>query len=845
MKITLRQSALLLMVLQTGGSLLLFCDALLAHGLERQVLSGIAAFAMTALLLAYRRGWDYARQTTVLVSVLLVGFGMYEPFLSHYATLVVFLPPIIALVLTGPLWVLGSAAATIGILVARVGAQSVYLEPTILGLYATSIAGLFLGRLVLDTAHREQQEKADEAANALVRAEQQAAAFERRTAELHASEERYRLLVDTIQEVVFQTDLQANWTFLNPAWTEITGYSIEESMGRNVLEFVHPDDRQSHIERCHSLVNRESDTCRHMVRYITHSGDIRWIEARARIVTDAHGNITGMAGVLNDLTERKQGEDALYRARDQALETARLKSEFLAMMSHEIRTPMSGIIGMTELLMETGLDPEQREFASIAHESSQTLLAVLNDILDFSRIEAGTLTLNHTDFELIEVVEHVAEQFRERAHAKQIALITFVAPEIPSHVQGDPARLRQVLTNLISNAIKFTDHGEVVIRAIPDELGPSHVTVNFIVRDTGIGISEATRRRLFQPFTQADSSATRRYGGTGLGLAISQRLVAMMGGEIDVESVEEQGSIFWFTARFERSSLALAAPAATAPPDTAETGLRVLIADENKTSRGILHRTLLNLHMRTSAVGTGREALDSLRAAVSHHPYDLALIDLPTAAMDSFALAHAIKQDAAIAHTRLVLLTDFAAPGEGERAREAGFALHLTRPIKQSHLLDMTYAALDGHDATPPPIREAEPVIHAPILLIDDNPVSHRLVLRQLEKLGYVVHAAHTWHEARPLIDNTAYALVIFGCQTRDTNGTPTLAPIRAHLHAAGQHIPLIALTADLLGSNGSAQLRHEADDIINLPVKLDTMHAVLLRWLAPAGAAADEAPLD
>jgi PAS domain S-box-containing protein len=833
------------MILQAGGSLLLFLDALLSGNFGHQVPTAVAAFAMSALLLAYLRGWDYARHTTVVINVLLIGFGIYEPFVSEFATLVVMMPSIVALVLTNPLWVLGSAAATIGILAVRAGGDTVYLDPTILGVYTASVCGLILSRLVLDTARRAQQEKADEAASALARAEQQTAAFERRTAELHASEERYRLLVDTIQEVVFQTDPQANWTFLNPAWTEITGYSVEESLGRNVLEFVHPDDHAGHLEKCYALLSRETTTCRHMVRYITRSGEMRWIEARARAVTDMHGEIIGIAGLLNDLTERKNWEDALYQARDQALETSRLKSEFLAMMSHEIRTPMSGIIGMTELLMETDLDPEQREFASIAHDSSQTLLAVLNDILDFSRIEAGKLTLNHTDFELLEVVEHVAEQFRERAHAKQIALLTFVAPEIPSHVQGDPYRLRQVLTNLISNAIKFTDEGEVVVRAVPDTLDEQHVTINFIVRDTGIGISEAAHQQLFQPFTQADSSATRRYGGTGLGLAISQRLVTMMNGEIDVESIEGEGSVFWFTARFEHSHLALDSHPETVASDSVEAGPRILIADQDRTSRGILHRTLLNLNLRASAVGSGREALDSLRAAALHHPYDLALIDLPTAEMDSFALAHAIRQDAAIADTPLILLTDFAAPGEDERARRAGFTLLLTRPIKQSHLHEMLHATFDGHAAAHMPAMPPLPEEHPPILLIDDNPVSQRITLRQIERLGYVVHPVATGREALHQLDDGTYALIIFGCQIPGSNGYLAPAHIRQHLNTAEHTMPIIALTSDLPGVNGTAHALDGVDDTINRPVNLDTMHAVLRRWLVSARAPTDEAQPD
>jgi signal transduction histidine kinase/CheY-like chemotaxis protein len=611
-----------------------------------------------------------------------------------------------------------------------------------------------------------------------------------------------------------------------------------------VLEFVHPDDHQGHLDKCYSLLSRETDTCRHMVRYITRSGAIRWIEARARIVTDMQGEIVGIAGLLNDLTERKNWEDALSQAHAQALETSRLKSDFLAMMSHEIRTPMSGIIGMTELLMETDLDADQREFASIAHDSAHTLLTVLNDILDFSRIEAGKLTLNHTDFALIEVLEHAAAQFHERANAKQITLQTFVAPEIPSHMQGDPYRLRQVLTNLISNAIKFTDKGEVVVRAIPEELTAEHVTINFTVHDTGIGISEETRRQLFQPFTQADSSATRRYGGTGLGLAISQRLVAMMHGEIDVESAEGIGSVFWFTARFERSHLALVDHIEDADDDESGPGLRVLVADENKTSRSMLHRMLLNFDLRASAVGSGREALDSLRAAAPHHPYDLALIDLPTGDnMDSFALAHAIREDAVIANTCLILISDAAPAQSDNHAQDDGFALRLTRPIQQASLRDMLSTTFDSYAATYTPAAWPLPNEHPPILLIDDNPVSQRITLRQIERLGYAVQPVATGHEALPLLDTGTYALIIFGCQIPSSDGFLAPSSIRQHLRATERNMPILVLAAELPASNGNAGslFADDVDDIISRPVNLDTMHAILRRWLAPSSPSMDE----
>ena len=650
-----------------------------------------------------------------------------------------------------------------------------------------------------------------------------------RTAEFEASEDRYRAVVDQSAAGIFVFDIHSR-TMLehNPAFLEMAGVAPAAASSLRIDSSLFTGEHD--LDEIVSVVAGAGQAL--ATEGLLRRADGSTLEVACSFSYTLYARQEAICGFVRDITERKRLDAEVARARDAAIESARLKSEFLANMSHEIRTPMNGVVGMTSLLLETDLAPQQRDFAQTIQSSADSLLTIINDILDFSKIEAGKLRFEKLDFDLRHAVESTVDLLAEQAFTKGIELTTLLEHDVPTALRGDPGRLRQVLTNLVNNALKFTERGDVQVRVSVGQSTLGDVQIRFEVQDTGIGIAPAVQNRLFDAFTQADGSTTRKYGGTGLGLAISRQLVTLMGGEIGVRSSEGTGATFWFTARFERQPYA---EPHMPMPEALLQGRRVLIVDDNETNRRILHHQLAGWGIDDHAVPGGHEAIAALReAAAAGRAFELAILDRQMPGMDGLMLAYAIKRDPVIADVKLVMMTSLGDLNTDEELERAGILLCVTKPVKHALVRQCVERAF-SHGApvqavVPPAARM--PSTSLRVLVAEDNVVNQKVALLQLRRLGCQAEAVTNGAEALEALARASYDLVLMDCQMPTLDGYETVKMIRRQ-EGGRRRIPVIAVTANALSGDREKCLEAGMDDYVSKPMKPAELHAAITRCMA------------
>jgi len=648
-----------------------------------------------------------------------------------------------------------------------------------------------------------------------------------------------RALIDNVPDFMYVKDTEGRFLLANTAVARaMTGKSPDDLLGKTDFDFypheladAYRQDEMEILRAKQPLLGREEEC-------MDSSGHRTWILTTKVPVLNDKGEATGIAGVGRDITSRKKAELEWQRAKEAAEVANRAKSEFLANMSHEIRTPLNGIIGMTDLALDTDITSEQREYLETVKLSADSLLGVINDILDFSKVEAGRMEIELSDFNLRECLETTLKTLSVCADRKGLELLCDISSDVPEVVVGDPSRLRQIIINLVGNALKFTHQGEVQLKVEVQPGEGEKSRLHFTVADTGIGIALDKQKSIFEPFSQADSSTTRKYGGTGLGLTISSRLISLMGGRIWVESEPNNGSRFHFTVFLPVSAKKVEAP--TPVPLELLRGVSVLIVDDNRTNLRILRDMLAHWNMKPLTAGGGEAALIELEAARRNAaPFQLILTDMHMPHMDGFALIERIRQQSLSHASTIVMLTSAGQRGDAERCKQLGVAAYLLKPIRQAELREALALVLGAsrQQADIPLVTRytiqgaREPVKALSILVAEDNAVNQRLIVRMLEKRGHHVTVAGNGAEVLRLLEQTSFDLILMDVQMPEMDGLTATARVREREGDTCRHIPIVALTAHAMKGDQERCLAAGMDGYLSKPIhpqELDDLLASL-----------------
>ncbi|HQV64432.1 MAG TPA: response regulator, partial [Anaerolineales bacterium] len=612
------------------------------------------------------------------------------------------------------------------------------------------------------------------------------------TSDLAREKQYFESLVQNSPVAIVVLDNEEKIVSSNPAFEQLYGYAGSEILGTNLDSLI--TDPKTYQEASSYTLAVKDQAVHAISKRKRKDGSLVDVEIFG-VPVFVDGQKTGTLAMYHDISE-------LVSAQREAEESNRAKSEFLANMSHEIRTPMNGVMGMLELTLDTQLNSEQRDYLQTSLHSAEALLSLLNDILDFSKIESGKLDLEAISFSLRNAVEDVAYTLAKRAHEKGLEIACLIDPEITSSLRGDPGRIRQILVNLVGNAIKFTHQGEIVIRAETLEQTEHHATVHFSVQDTGIGIPYERQAAVFERFTQADGSTTRTYGGTGLGLTISKQLVEIMGGKIGLHSTPGIGTTFWFDIQFEKQPLEKrgTAPLVFGPVNL--THARILIVDDNQTNRMVLTKNVEAVGSRVDTASSGAKAIEVLRNAQrADDPYHVVLLDMQMPGMDGEQTARAIKSDPVLKDIKILILTSMGQRGDAVRLEALGCSGYLLKPVKQQMLFDAIVAVLGRKEEPSPRIITRHTISEQKkfglrLLLAEDNPINQKLAMVLLQKAGYSVDAVNNGLQALEKIKVIQYNLVLMDVQMPEMDGFEATQQIRTWEQTNGQHIPIIAMTA-------------------------------------------------